>query len=152
MRPCLMLSLVRYLRSRWIEATFVTDALPGSRPQVAKDIQGPTLFFAIQQVFKGTLELRIVSLGPVAATLLRNWILWSGNVRPVGTATGSERGHFQTERARLCQLGYSPHKYLFVCILFWVLGGSRPPPVLRGRCSPCVGDSSCMLASVSRTP
>lgn len=106
--------------------------LTGSCPQVAKDIQGPTLFFAIQQVFKGTLELHIVSLGPVAATLLRNWILWSGNVRLVGTATGSEQGQFQTERACLCQLGYSPHKNLFVCILFWMLGGIRPPRVLRG--------------------
>lgn len=106
--------------------------VPGSCPQVAKDIQRPTLFFAIQQVFKGTLELHIVSLGPVAVRLLRNWILWSGNVRLVGTATGSEQGHFQTERARLCQLGYSPRKNLFVCILFWMLGGIRPPPVLRG--------------------
>lgn len=35
----------------------------------------------------------------------------------VGKATGSERGHFQAERACLCQLGYSPHNNLFVCVL-----------------------------------
>lgn len=92
--------------------------LTGSCPQVAKDIQGPTLFFAIQQVFKGTLELHIVSLGPVIATLLRNWILWSGNMWLVGTATGSEQGQFQTERARLCQLGYSPHKKTCLFVFF----------------------------------
>lgn len=48
--------------------------------------------------------------GPVTVTLLRNWILQSGNMWLVGKATGSEQGHFQAERARLCQLGYSPHK------------------------------------------
>ena len=68
----------------------VTDAFAWLTSPVAKDIQGPTPFFAIQQVFKGTLELHTGSLGPVAVRLLRNWILWSGNVRLVGTATGSE--------------------------------------------------------------
>lgn len=77
---------------------------------VSKYIQGYTLFLAIRQVFKGTLELCVLVSGPVTVTLLRNWILQSGNMWLVGKATGSEQGHFQVERARLRQLGYSPHK------------------------------------------
>lgn len=80
--------------------------------------------------------------GPVTVTLLRNWILQSGNMWLVGKATGSEQGHFQAERARLCQLGYRPHKNLFVCVLFWTLGDIRPPRAARGECSPQMGVSS----------
>lgn len=86
--------------------------------------------------------------GPVTVTLLRNWILQSGNMWLVGKATSSEQGHFQAERARLCQLGYSPHKILFVCVLFWVLRHIRPPWALRGECSQHKSGSGCPPLSV----
>lgn len=87
--------------------------------------------------------------GPVTVTLLRNWIPQSGNMWFVGKATSSEQGHFQAERARLCQLGYSPHKNLFVCVLFWMLTDIRPPWAVRGEYSPGKGRFRCIPLSGS---
>lgn len=111
-------------RPHKVGMTCIAFAQPSS--YVAKYFQRPTSFLAIQQVFKDTLELRIMSLdlslshcSEIGFRRVETWL--------VGKATGSEQGHFQAERARLCQLGYRPHKNLFVCVLFWMLGDVGPP-------------------------
>lgn len=95
---------------------------------VAMDIRGSTLFLAIQQVFKGTLELCIMSLD-----LSPSHCSEIGFCR-VETCGLLARQLVQSrDISRLRELAFVNwvtaliKTCLFVCVLFWVLTDIRPP-------------------------
>lgn len=101
------------------------------------------MFLSVQQVFKGTLELCIMSLD-----LSLSHCSEIGFYR-VETCGSLARQLVQSrDISRLRELAFvnwvtALIKNLFVCVLFWMLSNVRPPRAVRGECCPHVSGSSC---------